>query len=172
MEIDEQSFPFSFSLSYASGLRVSGQGQRYENTTRKKTFEVIICSAEGAVVLPKGSPRNVTFWSSRQRAWEAPRDMWKPPSWFGKTSELLAGALIQGCSPLRDFICPQPINGSHLFEIWAGGTTTFNFRNLRGQMLKCSFRMYPGISCSPIQELRQSYVTTWMTGLGKWWFHG
>lgn len=33
------------------------------NTTRKKTFEVIVCSAKEEVVLPKGSPRNVTFWS-------------------------------------------------------------------------------------------------------------
>ena len=79
-EVDEQSFPFSFSLSCVSGLMVPGQGQRYENTTRKETFEVIVCSAEGEVVLPKGSPRNVTFWSSRQRAWKAPRDMWKPQS--------------------------------------------------------------------------------------------
>ena len=120
---------------------------------------MIICSAEGEVVLPKDSPRNVTFWSFRQSAWEAPRDTWKPRSWLGKTSELLVGALSQGCSPLGDFICSQPINGSHLFKIWAGWTSTFNFGNLRDQMLNCSFRIHPGISCSPVQWFRQSYLT-------------
>lgn len=39
-----------------------------EITTRKKTFEGLVGSAKGEVVLPKGSPRNVTFWSFRRSA--------------------------------------------------------------------------------------------------------